>query len=154
MEATGLIDRTLTNRHLTIHEVLERSRSLNSSGTVQLISQRAGVGVDIVILDIRSADKIPVFLVVARDLIIHVRHDHLRIFLSRINLRQRSIISTECAGEINRVGRANLDIEFQITYGIDSLCRNIMRFRLTFLEFTLSVFLIDCVLLEEILLRQ
>ena len=89
-----VIDCTLTNRHLAIHIVLERSGNLDSSGIVQFVGQRAGVGVDIVILDIRQTNEIPVFLVVARDLIIHVRHDHLRFFLLRI-YRSRSIGSGE-----------------------------------------------------------
>ena len=108
------IYRTLTNRHLAIHIVLERSGSLDRSGTIQLIVQSAGVGVDIVILDIRQADEIPVFLVVARDLVIHVRYYHLRIFLVRI-YRSRSIGSGELVREIDGVRRTNLDIEFQIT---------------------------------------
>ena len=147
------IYRTLTNRHLAIHIVLERSGSLDRSGTIQLIVQSAGVSVDIVILDIRQTNEIPVFLVVARDLVIHVRYYHLRIFLVRI-YRSRSIISTKRAGEVDGVSGANLDIELEIAYSIDSLCRNIMRFRLTFLEFALSVFLIDSVFLEEVSLRQ
>ena len=93
------------------------------------------------------------FLVVARDLIIHVRHDHLRIFLIRI-YRSRSIGSGELVREIDGVSGANLDIELQITYSIDSLSRNIMGSGLTFLECAISVFLIDSVFLEEVRLRQ
>ena len=89
-----VIDCTLTNRHLAIHIVLERSGNLDSRGIVQFVGQGAGVGVDIVILDIRQTNEIPVFQAVARNLIIHVRHDHLRIFLSRI-YRSRSIGSGE-----------------------------------------------------------
>ena len=111
---TVLIDRAFTNRHLAIHLILESSRHFDRSLSVQVILEGTSISVDIVILNIRYARHIPVFLIISRYHIIYVRHNKHSLFLLRIN-RLRSIRSVELGLKYQRIRGAELDIQLYVT---------------------------------------
>ena len=137
-QATGCVDRTLTNRHLAIHLILEGEGAFDRCLAVQLIVKCAGSGIDVVILHHRDTYHIPVFPVITRNHILYVRNQQFGICLSRINGLRR-ILTIEFGSEIEGVGSAHLDIEFYITEAIYSLSRYVVRFALTFLNRALAI---------------
>ena len=146
-----LVDNTFTHRHIAIHFVLQRSSSLNSSSTVQLICERRVMYILIIITYVREANQIPVLLIIARDDVIYIRYQEFCFLLIWIR-SNRIILTIEPRFESDMTGSRYVDIEVYITYGIERLSRESFASLLVSGNFALTIIL-QTVFLQQVFLR-